>query len=150
MTTKRKLLDRIALAASGAALAGLLVLASPGVSIGQAQGAITPNYKGVVPVIWRLEVANALQSALRRGRVDAAFRDATLRDLGQLDIVNDPDTSSHAWAETLQLADRFRLTLYDAAYMELAQRRHLPLATLDRELRMAAKALGTVLLGTAQ
>ena len=104
----------------------------------------------VVPAIWRLEVANALQSALRRGRVDAAFRDATLRDLGQLDIVSDPDTDSHAWAETLQLADRFRLTLYDAAYMELAQRRHLPLATLDRELRMAAKALGTVLLGAAQ
>ena len=104
----------------------------------------------VVPAIWRLEVANALQSGLRRGRVDAAFRDATLSDLGQLDIVSDPDTDSHAWAETLQLADRFRLTLYDAAYMELAQRRHLPLATLDRELRMAAKALGTVLLGTAQ
>ena len=104
----------------------------------------------VVPAIWRLEVANALQSGLRRGRVDAAFRDATLSDLGQLDIVSDPDTDSHAWAETLQLADRFRLTLYDAAYMELAQRRHLPLATLDRELRMAAKALGTVLLGAAQ
>ena len=104
----------------------------------------------VVPAIWRLEVANALQSGLRRGRVDAAFRDATLSDLGQLDIVSEPDTDSHAWAETLQLADRFRLTLYDAAYMELAQRRHLPLATLDRELRMAAKALGTVLLGTAQ
>ena len=104
----------------------------------------------VVPAIWRLEVANALQSGLRRGRVDVAFRDATLSDLGQLDIVSDPDTDSHAWAETLQLADRFRLTLYDAAYMELAQRRHLPLATLDRELRMAAKALGTVLLGTAQ
>lgn len=103
----------------------------------------------VVPAIWRLEVANALQSGLRRGRVDAAFRDATLSDLGQLDIVSDPDTDSHAWAETLQLADRFRLTLYDAAYMELAQRRHLPLATLDRELRMAAKALGTVLLGAA-
>lgn len=103
----------------------------------------------VVPAIWRLEVANALQSGLRRGRVDVAFRDATLSDLGQLDIVSDPDTDSHAWAETLQLADRFRLTLYDAAYMELAQRRHLPLATLDRELRMAAKALGTVLLGAA-
>ena len=104
----------------------------------------------VVPAIWRLEVANALQSGLRRGRIDAAFRDATLSDLGQLDIVSDPDTDRYAWAETLQLADRFRLTLYDAAYMELAQRRHLPLATLDRELRMAAKALGTVLLGTAQ
>lgn len=106
------------------------------------------EHGAVVPAIWRLEVANALQSALRRGRVDAAFRDATLRDLGQLDIVNDPDTSSHAWAETLQLADRFRLTLYDAAYLDLAQRRRLPLATLDRELRMAGQALGTVLLGT--
>ena len=103
----------------------------------------------VVPAIWRLEVANALQSGLRRGRVDAAFRDATLSDLAQLDIVSDPDTDRHAWAETLQLADRFRLTLYDAAYMELAQRRHLPLATLDHELRMAARALGTVLLGAA-
>ena len=45
MTTKRQLLDRIALAASGAALAGLLALAIPGISLGQAQGAITPNYK---------------------------------------------------------------------------------------------------------
>ena len=105
------------------------------------------EHGAVVPAIWRLEVANALQSGLRRGRIDAAFRDATLSDLGQFDIVGDPETDSHAWVETLQLADRFRLTLYDAAYLELAQRRRLPLATLDNDLRAAGKALGTVLLG---
>ena len=105
------------------------------------------EHGAVVPAIWRLEVANALQSGLRRGRIDAAFRDATLSDLGQFDIVGDPETDGHAWAETLQLADRYRLTLYDAAYLELAQRRRLPLATLDNDLRAAGKALGTVLLG---
>jgi predicted nucleic acid-binding protein len=105
------------------------------------------EHGAVVPAIWRLEVANALQSGLRRGRIDAAFRDASLSDLGQLDIVSDSETDGHAWVETLQLADRFRLTLYDAAYLELAQRRHLPLATLDHDLRVAGRAFGTVLLG---
>jgi predicted nucleic acid-binding protein len=47
----------------------------------------------------------------------------------------------------LHLADRFRLTLYDAAYLELAQRRKLPLATLDQELRAAAQTVGTKILG---
>jgi predicted nucleic acid-binding protein len=47
----------------------------------------------------------------------------------------------------LHLADRFRLTLYDAAYLELAQRRKLPLATLDQELRAAAQAVGTKIFG---
>ena len=103
----------------------------------------------VVPTIWHLEVANALQSGLRRGRIDAAFRNASLGDLGQLDIVSDPETEAHAWAETLQLADRFRLTLYDAAYLELAQRRRLSLATLDGDLRAAGGVLGVILLGAA-
>jgi predicted nucleic acid-binding protein len=48
----------------------------------------------------------------------------------------------------LSVADRFQLTVYDAAYLELAQRRNLPLATLDRELRVAAKSLGLHLMGT--
>ena len=101
----------------------------------------------VVPMLWRLEIANALQSGLRRGRIDAAFRDATLSDLSQLDIVSDPETDSHAWAETLQLADRFRLTLYDAAYLELALRAGLPLATLDAGLAKAATTAGVSILG---
>jgi predicted nucleic acid-binding protein len=83
---------------------------------------------------------------VRRGRHDAAFRDATLADLAVLPITVDPETDRQAWSATLQLATRHRLTLYDAAYLELAQRRGLPLATLDRELRAAAAAERVVLL----
>ena len=100
-----------------------------------------------VPSLWRLEVANSLQMAGRRKRIDAAFRDASLADLGLLNISTDPDTDLFAWSSTLQLADRFSLTLYDAAYLELAQRLSLPLATLDEELRTAGDALDMNLLG---
>ncbi len=105
------------------------------------------EHGAVVPALWRLEVANALQMALRRKRIDAGFRDRALTQLSRLSIAADPDTDAHAWTGALQLADRFQLTLYDAAYLELAQRRRLPLATLDRELREAAAALGIALLG---
>ena len=101
----------------------------------------------VVPALWRLEVANSLTVAMRRSRIDAGFRRAALADLALLDIATDQHTDGHAWNETLRLADHFRLTLYDAAYLELAQRRKLPLATLDRQLRAAAHALSTKTLG---
>ena len=65
-----------------------------------------------------------------------------------MDITTDEDTHTHAWGETLKLADRFRLTVYDAAYLELAHRRTLPVATLDTELAAAAKALDVQVLGT--
>ena len=103
----------------------------------------------VVPSLWRLEVANALQMGIRRGRIDAAYRDASLLDLSALDITVDADGNDFAWSTTLQLADRFRLTLYDAAYLELAQRLGLPLATLDRALRVAAAGVDVALLGEA-
>lgn len=101
-----------------------------------------------VPALWRLEVANSLTMAVRRGHIAADFRQAALADLALLDITTDLDTDSQAWTATLHLADRFRLTVYDAAYLELAQRRSLPLASLDAELRQAAKELGVVVLGT--
>lgn len=104
----------------------------------------------VVPTLWRLEVANSLTVAVRRGRIQADFRRAALADLTLLDITPDPYTEAHAWGETLSLADRFRLSLYDAAYLELAQRRTLPLATLDGALQTAAAALGIDLLGQAK
>ena len=63
-----------------------------------------------------------------------------------LDLV-DPDTGDHAWSTTLDLSDRFRLTPYDAAYLELARRRKLPLASLDVQLCRAATALGLQVLG---
>jgi predicted nucleic acid-binding protein len=103
----------------------------------------------LVPSLWRLEVANSLTVAVRRGRIGAEFRNAALADLALLDIVADPLTDGHSWTTTLRLADRFRLTLYDAAYLELAHRSSLPLASLDKELRDAGRALGVPLLGAA-
>ena len=100
-----------------------------------------------VPSLWRLEVANILEMGIRRGRHDVSFRDATLADLSSLPISLDTVTDTRAWGSTLQLAHLYGLTLYDAAYLELAERRGLPLATLDRELRTAAKAANVQLLG---
>jgi predicted nucleic acid-binding protein len=100
-----------------------------------------------VPALWRLEVANVLEMSTRRGRHGANFRDATLADLAQLPIQVDSETDSQAWGDTLRLAERYKLTLYDAAYLELAHRRNLPLATLDRDLRRAGNAVKIRLLG---
>jgi predicted nucleic acid-binding protein len=85
-------------------------------------------------------VANVLEMSVRRKRHDRIFRDATLADLAQLPIQVDLQTDQQAWSATLRLAERHQLTLYDAAYLELALRRNLPLATLDDDLRRAAKA----------
>jgi predicted nucleic acid-binding protein len=101
----------------------------------------------VVPSLWRLEVANSLTVAVRRGRIDADFRRAALADLALLDIITDQYTDANAWGESLTLASQFRLTLYDAAYLEVARRRTVPLATLDSDLRSAARAVGVRLLG---
>jgi predicted nucleic acid-binding protein len=105
------------------------------------------NEGAAVPALWRLEVANSLTMAIRRNRIDKEFRRAALADLALLDISTDPNTDAHAWSATLHLADRFRLTLYDASYLELAQRHALPLATLDQDLREAGALLGVTLLG---
>ena len=100
-----------------------------------------------VPGLWKLEVANILEMGVRRRRHDAAFRNSTLADLSLLPITVDAETDRQAWGATLQLSERHRLTLYDAAYLELALRRGLPLASLDEELRGAAQAEGVVVLG---
>jgi predicted nucleic acid-binding protein len=100
-----------------------------------------------VPSLWRLEVANVLEMGVRRGRHDKAFRDATLADLAQMPIQLDGETDRQAWGKTLSLAERHQLTLYDAAYLELAMRRNLPLATLDKDLRGAARTEKLSLLG---
>lgn len=101
----------------------------------------------VVPSLWRLEIANALQMAIRRKRIDAAFRDAALVELGLLAITVDGETDVHAWTVILGLSDRFRLTVYDAAYLELARRRKLPLATRDQAMGAAARECGVQVLG---
>lgn len=95
----------------------------------------------VVPSLWRYEIANGLQMAVRRKRIDAAYRDASLAELRLLPITLDRAGDDLAWTATLALTDRFRLTIYDGAYLELAHRRSLPLATTDRPLRAAARSL---------
>ena len=99
------------------------------------------------PMIWAVEVGNALSLAVRRKRIDLAARNRALDRLGLLPIRIDRSTLVHAWKSTLDLADEFELTLYDACYLELAQRRGLPLASLDKDLRKAAEVLDIPLLG---
>jgi predicted nucleic acid-binding protein len=101
----------------------------------------------VVPNLWPLEVANALLLGVRRNRVSPEHCTRALTSLGALPIEIDNETTARAWDPTFELAVRFGLTLYDACYLELAQRRKLPLASLDRELRAAGRALGLSLLG---
>ena len=92
-----------------------------------------------VPAIWTLEVANVLRNAARKGRCDEAFVDESLASLARLPIATDGETDLHAWAETLTLSREEGLTLYDSAYLELAVRNGLPLATGDRQLAAAAQ-----------
>ena len=99
----------------------------------------------MVPASWRLEVANAFQAAIRHERIDAIYRDASLAELAMMPITIDPDTSTYACSATLRLVERFSLPAYDAAYLELANRHSLPLATLNRGLATAAEELGLTL-----
>jgi predicted nucleic acid-binding protein len=96
----------------------------------------------VVPPLWRLEVANGFQSAIRRKRIDRPYCDDSLADLRLLRIEIDDESDARVWSSTLSLADRFGLSVYDSCYLELAQRRNLSLATLDARLRSASAALG--------
>ncbi|MGH7056510.1 MAG: type II toxin-antitoxin system VapC family toxin [Acetobacteraceae bacterium] len=96
-----------------------------------------------VASLWRLQVA------LRRNRPDISFRDKALAELSRMPVTIDSDTAVYAWSATLRRAERSRLTLYDAAYLEPSERRHLALASLDQPLRAAAGALSLELLGMA-
>lgn len=101
----------------------------------------------IVPTLWRIEIANSLTVAVRRGRMTARERRESLSDLDQLLIVTDAETEAHVWGDALRLADKHRLTVYDATYLELALRGALPLATLDQDLRAAARKERVALLG---
>ena len=100
----------------------------------------------IAPGLWPLEVGNALLMAEWRGRLSHQHRTQAFQGLAGLPIEIDDETAGRAWRDTLTLAETHRLTLYDAAYLELAVRRSLPLATLDAALRAAADAAGVPLL----
>jgi predicted nucleic acid-binding protein len=100
----------------------------------------------VVPALWPLEVANALLMGERRKRSTEADTVKWLHILESLPIVIDPQTKATAWSHTLSLARGHNLTAYEAAYLELAIRHDIPLATNDQALKLAAGSLGVELL----
>ena len=100
-----------------------------------------------VPALWHLEVANAMLYAKKRRRIDSAGVEKFLATLQGLRIEVDDQTMALAWSKTLSLGEAYGLSVYDGAYLELALRMGLPLATLDHALRAAgAKASVKVLL----
>lgn len=96
----------------------------------------------IVPSLWSLEVGNVLLIAERNKRISSEQRHKALYALTELPVSIDAMTSHHAWLETMELAERHGLTLYDASYLELALRRSLPLATFDKALQKAALSAG--------
>lgn len=98
--------------------------------------------QAVVPATWGLEVANVIAKSEEKALVTEARSGAFLEMLEDVDIEADSSTFAHALSDTLQLARRYKLSSYDASYLELALRLGLPLATLDEDLQKAAKKAG--------
>lgn len=96
----------------------------------------------IVPSLWQCEVANVLLASERRGRCSAAFVTQSIERLSRLPIAIDDDTSSATLLGTLELARQQGLTVYDAAYLQLALAHSVPLATRDKDLIAAAGRAG--------
>lgn len=101
--------------------------------------------RAVVPSLWSLEVANATIVGERRKRLDAARSQRFIALLEALPIILDDETGNRAFGDVIHLARAHQLSAYDAAYLELAIRRGLPLACLDGKLKAAATAAGVLL-----
>ena len=100
-----------------------------------------------MPSHWMLEVANGALMGERRKRAKASDTDTFAARLSLIDIVVDDVTAQDAFLRILPLARNFHLTVYDALYLELAERRRLPLATLDVALAAAGRLIGIEILG---
>jgi predicted nucleic acid-binding protein len=96
----------------------------------------------IVPSLWHLEVGNSLLVAERRKRCTQADVTNWVLFLNALPITVDEETATHAWSDVLSVARAQNLSAYDAAYLELALRRGVALATLDDKLKAAAAAVG--------
>jgi len=108
----------------------------------QTEALLQAVYDGAVveaPALWPLEIANALLMLVRRKKLSADERQRSLIALQGLSVELDYEMSSLAFAKLSTLAVEHRLTVYDAAYLELALRKKLPLGCKDGPLREAAK-----------
>lgn len=107
---------------------------------------VDSNTQFYVPALWMFEVANALLVLLRRKRIDSEHYDRARRDLIDLVPIVDEECSRFALDRTSELAKRYALSAYDAAYLELSLRRGLPLASRDAALNKAARVAGVKVL----
>jgi predicted nucleic acid-binding protein len=101
--------------------------------------------EAIVPAHWPVEVANALLSAVRRQRISRDDAYQFLLDLEFLPIRVEATTKNLVRAGVFPVAEQYGLTVYDAAYLELAMREGIPLMTLDKDLRKAAGTSGVPL-----
>ena len=97
------------------------------------------NAEAVVPNLWHLEAANVLLSAANRKELEISAVERFTVQLENLPITVDTLTANQVFGHTMSLAKAYRLSSYDAAYLELALRDSLPLATLDKDLLKAAR-----------
>ena len=104
--------------------------------------------QAVVPSLFVLETANVVAKVESKGIMSEADSQRFITLLGQLNIATDQATMTHALGDTLSLARRYKLSAYDAAYLELALRTGLQLATLDADLARAAATAGVPIFGT--
>jgi predicted nucleic acid-binding protein len=107
--------------------------------------AMMPNSEVYVPGIWSLEIANTLLVAERRNRITTEQSELAIALLQSLLIHVDELTNNYALSSTLLLGRQEGLAAYDAAYLELALRLQLPIATLDTRLAEAATRCGVEL-----
>jgi predicted nucleic acid-binding protein len=99
----------------------------------------------IVPAIWALEVINGLLAAERRGRISRSEATRALELASRLELSTVPTDIEEAMGDVYALAREHGLSAYDAAYLQLAMREGLALATLDGRLRTAANEAGVAL-----
>ena len=96
----------------------------------------------IVPALWLYEVVNVTELAVRKGRISAEKAHAFLESLADLPIAIENPTLPQMFVSVRALVDQYNLTAYDAAYLELAIRHNLPIASSDEALTKAAQAAG--------
>ena len=101
--------------------------------------------EAIVPHLWHLEAVNVLLGAENRGELVIGEVEHFIAQLEKLPIRVDSLTAHQAFNRTLSLARAYKLSSYDAAYLELAIREGVPLATLDKDLQKAAKKADVML-----
>ncbi len=101
--------------------------------------------EAIVPGIWPLEMVNSLLVAVRHKAITPAQFDEFITDLKDLPIAIDLGGGSRTYSSIVRLCRQFQLSSYDATYLDLALIEGIPLASLDKNLRAAAKASGVEL-----